>query len=349
MGISKSYEEARKQRLEENKKRMEDLGLSKLCQGLQAVVSASKSQMRQVMKPRRLKDEEGLPLERRCSSRVSRLPTPIYREVDDFLRPRKSYGRKQNGKNQVLHNIKLASYEARMQAMQNAEKIVEDLGSKHPSFIKSLVRSHVSSCFWLGLPTDFCRKHLPKKYTSMVLEDEKGVECDAVFIAVRTGLSGGWKAFALDHNLDDGDALVFELVEPTRFKVHVTKAKDFEPVAKKKFPSENGDLQKESSTTTNSKTPKQKSLKGKRGDNKPQLQKKTANSKATVKQNLSKSGKGESTMLESAKENESKITVPASAPLDSNTAVSQLADKVNNSSDHREETNTRKTKRGRLE
>ena len=54
-------------------------------------------------------------------------------------------------------------------------------------------------------------------------------------------------------------------------------------------------------------------------------------------------------MLESEKENESKITVPASAPIYSNTTVSQLADKVNNGSDHREETNTRKTKRGRLE
>nr|QZZ92768.1 MVI11 [Larix kaempferi] len=348
MGISKSYEEARQQRLEENKKRMEDLGLSKLSEGLQAVVSASKSQKRQVIKPRRLKDEEGLPLERRCSSRVSRLPTPIYRELDDFPRHRKSYGRKQNGRNQVVHNIKLASYEARMQAMQNAEKIVEDLGSKHPSFIKSLVRSHVSSCFWLGLPTDFCRKYLPRKGTSMVLEDEKGDECDTVFIALRTGLSGGWKGFALDHNLDDGDALVFELVEPTRFKVHVTKAKDYEPVTKEKFPSENGDLQKESSTT-NAKNPPKKSSKGKEGDKKPPLQKKTANSKATVKQNLSNSGKGESTMLKSEKENESKITVPASASLVSNTAVSQLADKVNNGSDHREETNTRKAKRGRLE
>lgn len=38
-------------------------------------------QTRQVVKPRRMKEEEGLLLERRCSSRVSRLPTPIYREV----------------------------------------------------------------------------------------------------------------------------------------------------------------------------------------------------------------------------------------------------------------------------
>lgn len=348
MGESKSYEEARQQRLEENKKRMEDLGLAKLCKGLQAVASGSKSQTRPVMKPRRLKEEEGLPLERRCSSRVSRLPTPIYREVDDFPRSRKSYGRKQNAKNPNLHMVKLASYEARMQAIQNAEKIVEDLGSKHPSFIKSLVRSHVSSCFWLGLPTDFCRKYLPPEDTKMVLEDEKGEECDTVFIAVRTGLSGGWRGFSLDHKLDDGDALVFELVEPKRFKVHVTKAEDFEPVSKKKSPTKNGNLQKESSATA-TKKPKKKPSKGKRGGKKPPLQKETANSKAKIKQNLSKSGKGESTMLETEKENKRKITVPASAPLDSNEVLSQLAAEVNNGSVNREETNTRKTKRRRVD
>lgn len=53
----------------------------------------------------------------------------------------------------------------------------------------------------------------------VVLENEEGTEYGAVFISKRTGLSGGWRAFALDHKLDDGDALVFELIEPTRFKV----------------------------------------------------------------------------------------------------------------------------------
>lgn len=53
-------------------------------------------------------------------------------------------------------------------------------------------------------------------------------------------------------------------------------------------------------------------------------------------------------MLETANENNSKITVPANASLDSNTAVPQLAGKVSNGSDKREETNTRETKRRRL-
>lgn len=54
----------------------------------------------------------------------------------------------------------------------------------------------------------------------MVLEDEDGVEFDAVYIGNRTGLSGGWRGFAMHHNLEDGDSLVFELAEHDRFKVH---------------------------------------------------------------------------------------------------------------------------------
>lgn len=53
----------------------------------------------------------------------------------------------------------------------------------------------------------------------MVLEDEDGKEFDAIYIGRRTGLSGGWRAFALEHKLDDGDGLVFELIESNRFKV----------------------------------------------------------------------------------------------------------------------------------
>lgn len=70
-----------------------------------------------------------------------------------------------------------------------------------------------------GLPRQFCKDYLPKTVTDMVLEDEDGEEFEAVFIGEKTGLSGGWRAFALEHKLDDGDALVFELVKPKRFKV----------------------------------------------------------------------------------------------------------------------------------
>jgi hypothetical protein len=70
-----------------------------------------------------------------------------------------------------------------------------------------------------GLPSGFCKAHLPPREYKMVLEDEEGGEFDAVYIGKRTGLSGGWRGFSMHHELEDGDSLVFELTEPDRFKV----------------------------------------------------------------------------------------------------------------------------------
>lgn len=83
--------------------------------------------------------------------------------------------------------------------------------------------ANISSSFcskYKGLPSKFCESHLPPSVLGMTLEDESGKEFEATYIGKRAGLSGGWRAFALDHKLDDGDALVFELIESTRFKVH---------------------------------------------------------------------------------------------------------------------------------
>lgn len=51
------------------------------------------------------------------------------------------------------------------------------------------------------------------------LVDEQGEEWPVVYLCRKTGLSGGWKKFAVDHSLVDGDALVFQLIKPTVFKV----------------------------------------------------------------------------------------------------------------------------------
>jgi len=53
----------------------------------------------------------------------------------------------------------------------------------------------------------------------MILEDERGLEYRVNCIGHRTGLSAGWKTFALAHNLEIWDALIFELRKPARFKV----------------------------------------------------------------------------------------------------------------------------------
>ncbi|XP_077236986.1 B3 domain-containing protein Os05g0481400-like isoform X2 [Tasmannia lanceolata] len=183
---SNSYEEARKQRLQDNLKRFQDLGISGISKSLLEVETSEHKSL-----------------------------------VDNELRYfRRSSVRRPSGP------VTAASYEERVYAIKCAEKVQSNLKSGNPSFIKSMVRSHVSSCFWLGLPSTFCKDHLPPHELKMVLEDENGSEYDAIYIGSRAGMSGGWRGFSMDHGLDDGDALVFELTEPERFKIYIVKASE---------------------------------------------------------------------------------------------------------------------------
>ncbi|KAK6163885.1 hypothetical protein DH2020_000749 [Rehmannia glutinosa] len=225
-----TYEDTRKQRLLENKKRFEDLGLLKLSKSLSDVSKPEKSQVIFENQHVRRKPIEKYSIEPRRSSRA-RNPVPSYRDDVDVELPSLRKRSKLSSSwasylARPIEEVKAATYEERARAYECAEKLQSNLQAGNPSFVKSMVRSHVYSCFWLGLPTRFCEDHLAKSTVDMVLEDEEGSEYDAVFISKRTGLSGGWRAFALDHKLDDGDALVFELIEPTRFKVYIVRAFD---------------------------------------------------------------------------------------------------------------------------
>ncbi|KAL2333564.1 hypothetical protein Fmac_014777 [Flemingia macrophylla] len=109
-------------------------------------------------------------------------------------------------------------------AVLQAEEIQSNLKPEFPSFVKSLVRSHVASCFWMGLPVSFCKKHLPDKDTTIILEDESGKEYNTKYIACKTGLSAGWRQFSAVHKLQEGDVVVFQLIQPTKFKVYIIRA-----------------------------------------------------------------------------------------------------------------------------
>ncbi|XP_073151726.1 B3 domain-containing protein Os01g0234100-like isoform X1 [Henckelia pumila] len=103
--------------------------------------------------------------------------------------------------------------------MVRAEEVQSSLGNQQPSFLKVLVRSHVASCFWMGLPIPFCKLHLPSKGTTAVLENETGEEFEIKYIAPKTGLSAGWRKFVTGNKLVEGDVLIFQLIGPCRFKV----------------------------------------------------------------------------------------------------------------------------------
>ncbi|KAF3636543.1 B3 domain-containing protein [Capsicum chacoense] len=215
-----TYEESRLKRLEENKKRMEELNLTKLAQAVRSATSPKPSPMKKV-KPR-VRQEVDLSSVRR-SNRVADKPAPNYREavIEPLGRPR-SYRRRD------LLNRVYAADEDRQYAIERAEQLQSEFDADFPSFVKPMLQSHVTGGFWLGLPVHFCKTHLPKHDEYVTLIDENGDEAETKYLALKTGLSGGWRGFAIDHELVDGDALVFQLIAPTRFKVYIIRVNQAE-------------------------------------------------------------------------------------------------------------------------
>ncbi|GAV66352.1 B3 domain-containing protein [Cephalotus follicularis] len=223
-----SYEEIRQRRVEENKKRLEEFNLKKLSQDLR-----NATQKPTPVKPRVLRKPVDLTPSRR-SSRIAVKPPPNYKDVplEPLGRTRRSPYQRRDLLNRVY-----ASDEERVHAIERADEIQSDLDPAFPSFIKPMLQSHVTGGFWLGLPSHFCKTHLPPEDEMITLVDENGEESSTKYLAEKTGLSGGWRGFAIDHQLVDGDALVFQLIRPTEFKVYIVRA--YESVIKTENPEGN--------------------------------------------------------------------------------------------------------------
>ncbi|XP_027149636.1 B3 domain-containing protein Os06g0194400 isoform X3 [Coffea eugenioides] len=209
MVVSKvKYEQLRQQRMEENKKKLEQLHLPLLSQALQkAALSPKTSPVMKKVKPRTIRTEL-VPVRR--SGRFTNKPAPQYKEVVFYERvqlPRSTVHPKRDLSNRVY-----ASDEARAWAIEKAEKLESTLESGYPT---------------LGLPSHFSKRHLPKRDDTVTLVDEQGDKWRTIYLARKTGLSGGWKKFSVDHDLVDGDALVFQLIQPTVFKVHIIRENGF--------------------------------------------------------------------------------------------------------------------------
>ncbi|KAG4164807.1 hypothetical protein ERO13_A13G039500v2 [Gossypium hirsutum] len=169
-------------------------------------------------KPRTPRKQVELTAVRR-SSRVADKPKPDYKDVplEPFERLRRGYNRGHSHRD--LFNRVYASAEERAYAIERAEHLESTLDSEYPSFVKPMLQSHVTGGFWL-----FCKQNLPHHDVMVTLVDEEGEEFVTKYLADKTGLSGGWRGFSIDHNLVDGDALVFQLVAPTEFKVYIIRA-----------------------------------------------------------------------------------------------------------------------------
>ncbi|MCL7035500.1 hypothetical protein MKW94_003287 [Papaver nudicaule] len=225
MVMSKSpYEDLRLKRLEENKKRIDDLKLNHLATNFKN--SSSKSSQVKQSKPRVLIQKKLEFVQVRRSNRLSDKPAPVYEEVfvHEYARRRTVNGFSK-GRAVSLGDFPIASEIDRANATNKAVNVETSIGDDgFPCFVKPMLHSHVNRGFWLGLPAYFCRDHLPKRDETITLVDELGEEFPTNYLAQKNGLSGGWKGFAEAHDLIDGDALVFQLVEPTKFKIHIIRA-----------------------------------------------------------------------------------------------------------------------------
>ncbi|KAI3952569.1 hypothetical protein MKW92_044576 [Papaver armeniacum] len=216
------YEQTRTQRMEENKKRMEELKLNSLVLNLKN----SSAKPSQEKPPKRRMIQKKLEfVEVRRSRRNADKPTPVYKEVFVFEYERAiRKGSRPRGLRDSMQNFPVASEKERAIATEKACELELSLGNEFQSFVKPMLHSHVNRGFWLGLPNGFCKKYLPRKDASITLVDENGEECVTNYLAEKVGLSGGWRGFALDHQLIDGDACVFQLIKPTQFKVYIVRA-----------------------------------------------------------------------------------------------------------------------------
>ncbi|KAJ1267766.1 hypothetical protein BS78_07G083200 [Paspalum vaginatum] len=222
MAEAVAYEEQRRKQVEANKRKLEELKLHHLSAAVrEAAAKPSPAKKRKARLPR---DAAAEPLRR--SGRVANLPEkPKYREeVPDLGRTiRRRYG---SGRKDLANRV-YATDDERGYAISKAEELEQELGSRFPTFIKPMTQSHVTGGFWLGLPTQFCRKHMPKRDETITLVDEEDDESDTLYLALKAGLSAGWRGFAIQHKLVDGDCLVFQMIQRTKFKVYIIRASSY--------------------------------------------------------------------------------------------------------------------------
>ncbi|XP_048572716.1 B3 domain-containing protein Os06g0194400-like isoform X2 [Triticum urartu] len=200
MAESNSYEEQRRRQMEENRRKLEELRLHHLS----AAVREAAARPKPNPKPRPKRKAPG-PGELRRSGRVAGLP-----EQPNYLKgaPQRDYQR-------------AAAVAA---AKQKAEELQRRIhGIRWPAFVKPVTHDCASRAAVMTIPKHFI-EYLPAHDEAVVLVDEADDEFHMLYNARHHFLRKGWRGFAAHHDLADGDCLVFQLTERTKFKVYVIRA-----------------------------------------------------------------------------------------------------------------------------
>ena len=239
-----TYEETRKLRMEENKKRMEELGL------MQLSTSMKKPKVARMQRKKLTLEEQGL--ERRRSTRVAAIQAQ-----EELRRAQESDESDESDKEASVKSVASSDEseaesdpdsepgspvvrtrytlrrnrktppreisDGRLEATEAAEDIEKEL--ENPGFVVSLLDAHVSTDF-LEVPEKFRKKNLPEVDEKVALEDEDEKEWESTFLASSGVLGDGWSKFVKEHKLEAGDACVFELLSAKKLKVHLVRASE---------------------------------------------------------------------------------------------------------------------------
>lgn len=201
-----SYEELRRKQVEENKRKLEELRLHHLSAAVRE--SVTKPKPKRKTPPRRDIADIGPP---RRSGRIATLPEqPDYRD-NVKLGTAKSQKKKELKPDHAY-------------AISKAEELQDELGSDYPTFVKPMTQS----LSMLYIPTQFSMEHLPDRVTKFTLvDDDDDEEFKVQYRPHSSSLNAGWRDFAEDHELVDGDCLVFQLIRRTVFKFYIFRASSY--------------------------------------------------------------------------------------------------------------------------
>ncbi|XP_057465716.1 B3 domain-containing protein Os01g0723500-like [Actinidia eriantha] len=122
--------------------------------------------------------------------------------------------------NLILHQLepaykilKLPPAEKGNQADQERRKTMISFINQNPS---NMVKP---------ITNPFSKAHFPPFKTHIVLRDLKGKGWVVTVVPVARGThsldSGGWRSFAVDNRLEEGDVCIFEIVKRNEMQVHV--------------------------------------------------------------------------------------------------------------------------------
>ncbi|VAI39623.1 unnamed protein product [Triticum turgidum subsp. durum] len=213
MAESNSYEEQRRRQVEENRRKLEELRLHHLS-------AAARPKPNPNPRPKRKAPGPG---ELRRSGRVAGLP-----EQPNYLK-----GSEQRGYRGVYEAYAVwkgptdeerAAAVVAAAAKQKAEELQRRIhGILWPAFVKPVTHDCASRAAVMTIPKHFV-EHLPAHDEAVVLVDEADEEFHMLYNARHHFVNKGWRGFAARHDLADGDCLVFQLTERTKFKVYIIRA-----------------------------------------------------------------------------------------------------------------------------